>query len=327
MIRKVFFHQHVAQGVADDLRAQLLPEVQLHCAEATPEPADYHILIDAFPNQERLEASPALQAVIIPFAGPPASTQALLRGYPQLSVHNAPYNAVPTAETALALMMAAAKFVVKADAALRQGDWRLRYGERPQLLLQGRTVLILGYGRIGRHMAPVCRALGMEVLGLRRTLQPEDAQDPHASVYSIAELPDLLPRADVLLIALPETPETVGLIDAAALARLPADALLVNVGRGAVVEEQALYEALRDGRLAAAGLDVWYRYPKDEAARSHTLPSSYPFQDLDNVVLSPHRAGWLGRNDASNMRFLATMLNAAARGEDLPHQIDLERGY
>lgn len=234
---------------------------------------------------------------------------------------------MPTAETALALMLAAAKSVAQGDRNLRRGDWTLRYSERPQLLLQGRTVLILGYGRIGRHMAPVCKALGMKVIGVRRSLKPEDADDAYATVEAISVLPELLPNTDVLLIALPETPETKGLIGKGELERLPAHALLVNVGRGAVVDKAALYEALRDGTLAAAGIDVWYRYPKDEAARTNTLPSRYPFHELDNVTLSPHRAGWLGREDGSRMVYLADMLNAAARGDPLPNRIRLELGY
>ncbi len=82
-----------------------------------------------------------------------------------------------------------------------------------------------------------------------------------------------------------------GLLGAAELALLPDGAVLVNIGRGPIVDERALYEGLRDGRPHAAGLDVWYSYPPDEAARANWPPSAYPFHELDNVVLSPHRGG------------------------------------
>ena len=88
------------------------------------------------------------------------------------------------------------------------------------------------YGRIGRHIAPVCSALGMEVLGLKRTLTPEDRDDPHATLFESERLASLLPRADALVTALPETPETEGLIGEDELRALPEGALLVNVGRG-----------------------------------------------------------------------------------------------
>ncbi|MEM7735013.1 MAG: 2-hydroxyacid dehydrogenase, partial [Deinococcota bacterium] len=299
----IFYYVEAIQGSLELLQTKLADNISFTYGRDLPSPASYDILIDAFPTHERLIASPNLKSVIIPFAGPPKPAQDVLREHPNISVHNAPYNYVPTAETALALMLGAAKFLVKGDQELRQGDWRLRYSERPQLLLQGRTVLILGYGRIGRHMAPVCKALGMDVLGVRRTLSDEDTQDPHAKVYAMTALAELLPRTDVLLIALPETPETTGMIGQAELAQLPENAVLVNVGRGAVVDETALYEALRDGKLAAAGLDVWYIYPRKEDARANTQPSQYPFHELDNVILSPHRAGWLGRDDDSRIYF------------------------
>jgi phosphoglycerate dehydrogenase-like enzyme len=103
--------------------------------------------------------------------------------------------------------------------------------------------------------------------------------------------------------------------------------VLVNVGRGPIVDEAALYAALRDGTLYAAGLDVWYNYPADEAARAHTPPSDYPFHELDNVVMSPHRAGSSVETEALRMVHLARLLNAAARGEPMPNRVDLEAGY
>ena len=327
MTLKVFHYSEAEQGSPETLASRLADGIELSYGEEPPETADYEVLIAAFPDRALLEASPRLRALIIPFAGLPRPTQELLRQYPHLSVHNTPYNAVPTAETALALMLASAKFIAKGDRELRRNDWTLRYSVRPQLLLQGRTVLILGYGRIGRHMAPVCKALGMDVIGLRRTLRPEDREEGFATVHEVGDLHALLPKAQVLLITLPETPETVGLIGKEELALLPGDAVLVNVGRGAVVDEEALYTALAEERIAAAGLDVWYAYPRAEEERKATAPSRYPFGELDNVVLSPHRAGWLGREDESRMVALADMLNAVAAGGPIPNQVDVELGY
>ena len=324
---KVFYYVEAKQGSPDALRARLAGGLELSYGTTPPNPADYEVLVAAFPTRELVEASPTLRSLIIPFAGLPQPTQDLLRTYPDISVHNTPYNSVATAETALALMLASAKFVVKGDRELRRGDWTLRYSEQPQRVLHGRTALILGYGRIGRHMAPVCHALGMKVMGLKRTLRPDDAKDSYAEVHEVTRLNALLPEADVLLVALPETPETVGLIAEKELNRLPDGAVLVNVGRGSVVDEAALYKAVKSGKLAAAGLDVWYSYPRAEDERTSTLPSQYPFHELDNVVMSPHKAGWLGREDESRMVFLAQMLNAYAAGEALPNRVDIELGY
>ena len=145
----------------------------------------------------------------------------------------------------------------------------------------------------------------------------------------VAELPSLLPGADVLVICLPLTDETRGLIGGSELALMPERAILVNVGRGPIVDESALYHALRDGTLHAAGLDVWYNYPSDEPGRTSTSPSEYPFHELDNVVMSPHRAGapHTPETESLRMRVLAELLNAAARGEPIPNRVDLDLGY
>ena len=324
---KAFLIEEAKQGGPEALQKRLDERIDLAHGKEVPEAADYEILIGAFPSREFLEASPNLRALIIPYAGPPANTQALLADFPKLAVHNTPYNSVATAETGLALMLGAAKFMAKADMKLRQGDWTIRYSARPQMILHGRTALILGYGRIGQHMAPVCRALGMDVIGVRRTARPEDSQDEFAEVYGTERLDDLLPRADLLLAALPGTPETKGIVGATQLALLKDDAIVVNVGRGSVIDETALYEALVSGKLAAAGLDAWYQYPESGTSRTATLPSQYPFHELENVVLSPHRGGWLGSEDESRMIMLAEMLNEVAENGVLPNPVNVALGY
>ncbi len=295
-------------------------------AEVLPTPADYHILVAGRPRREHISASPSLHALIIPWAGLPTETRELMRNFPHIAVHNLHHNAVPAAEMAIALMLAAAKRIVPPDRALRAHDWTPRYQPNTSVVLEGKTALILGYGAIGQHVARLCRGLGMNVIATRRNVaaSPADTRD---EIHPPEALHRLLPRANALIVCLPHTAATTGLIDAPALALLPRDAVLVNVGRGPIVEEAALYHALRDGTLHAAGLDVWYNYPSDEAARSHTRPSAYPFHELENVVMSPHRAGGSMETELRRMTDLAALLNAAARGEEMPNQVDLEAGY
>jgi phosphoglycerate dehydrogenase-like enzyme len=308
-----------------ELRALTPANVRITAAP-DPQPADCHILIHGSVKPEWLEASPSLRAVIIPYAGVSPEMQKLLQQHPQITLHNLHYNDVATAEFALALLFAAAKFIVPLDRLLRQGDWRQRYSGAPSLLLSGKRALILGYGAIGRCIAPVCQALGMQVTGVRRHEPPQPVENGVA-VYSIAHLHELLPQADVLFCVLPETPETIGLIGARELALLPQGAVVVNVGRGPVIDEEAFYHALRSGHLAAAGIDVWYVYPQNEEERSHTPPSRFPFHELDNVVLSPHRGGWLEEAEERRLQELAKLLTAAARGLPIPNQVDKQLGY
>lgn len=279
-----------------------------------PEPADYRVLVVGRPREEDLDASSALETVIIPWAGLPAGTRESLRARPHLAVHNLHHNAPATAEMAVGLLLAAARGIVPADRALRAGDWRRRYDTDQGLRLTGSTAVVLGFGEIGRRVGRALEALDVEVHGLRRG-------------DGVARLDELLPEADVLVVCVPSTDATRGLIDAKRLSRLPAGALVVNVARGDVIDEDALYEALASGRLGGAGLDVWYRYPESEEARASTLPASRPFHDLENVVLSPHRAGHGRGTERARAMYLARLLDAAAQGETIPHRIDLDRGY
>ena len=181
--------------------------------------------------------------------------------------------------------------------------------------------MIVGYGAIGRRVGDVCRALRMRVEAVARRARP--AEDVHGE----EALQALLPRADALILTLPASDATRGIIGAAELARLPAHALLVNVARGPVIDEDALYAAASEGRLGAAGLDVWYQYPASEDERESTQPSRHPFGELDNIVLSPHRAGHCDRTPELRAAHVAQLLNAAARGDEVPGLVDRSRGY
>lgn len=289
-------------------------------------PAEYHILVAGRPQREHLTASPNLSVLIIPWAGLPNETHELMLDFPHIAVHNLHHNAIAAAEMAITLMLAAAKFIVPTDRTFRTHDWTPRYQPAPAVLLEGKTALILGYGAIGRRVAHMCRGLDMKVIAIRRHV-PVTPHDTPDKIHPPNALHRLLPQTDVLLICLPQTPETNALIGQEELALLPPGAVLVNVGRGPIVDEAALYHALRDGTLYAAGLDVWYNYPADEAARSHTPPSAYPFHQLENVVMSPHRAGSSKEREIQRMAHLAVLLNAAARGETIPNRVDVQAGY
>jgi len=309
------------------LESLLQADIQLTTGEELPSPADYHIVVAGWPDNRDLTASPNLHTLVIPFAGLPDETRKLMLGFPDILVHNLHHNAAPTAEMALALLFAAAKFLLPFDRSLRQSDWRPRYQTNPSLLLEGRTVLILGYGHIGQRVAQVCQALGMQVLAVQRQIDSEIPQKTAISVHPVQDLPELLPRTDVLIITLPGTSETTGMIGARELALMPAGGLLVNVGRGPVVDQQALFQALESGQLHAAGLDVWYNYPQNPDARADTPPADLPFHQLENVVMSPHRGNDSDRTEQLRMTQLAYLLNSAARGEPLPNRVDLQAGY
>jgi phosphoglycerate dehydrogenase-like enzyme len=185
-------------------------------------------------------------------------------------------------------------------------------------MLQGRTLGIVGYGDIGRATAALVRPLGMKVLALRRRPQ-RSREDPLVDeVLPVERLHDLMGRSDDVLVAAPLTPQTRGLVDAEALACLKKTAVLVNVGRGPVVDEAALVAALEQGRIRGAALDVFETEP---------LPEGHPFWRLPNVLLSPHCAdhvpGWI----EDGTRLFLENLERFRRGERLLNVVDKARGY
>ncbi len=311
----------------ETLRSLLDDNVKLTSGGDFSHPAGIHILIAGRPERSHLEACQNLRALIIPYVGLSDSTRDIMEEFPQVSVHNLHHNAIPTAEMAISLMLAAAKSIVYYDRPFRQSDWTRRYQQNPSRLLYGKTALILGYGQIGRHVARVCQGLGMKVLAFRR--HAKKGNDAGVEVYGPEDLPGILPQAQFLVIALPLTPETDGMIGAQEIASMPKGSVLVNVGRGPIVDQEALYNALVEGHLNSAGLDVWYNYPQNEESRQNTPPSDYPFDKRENVIMSPHRGGEGGTLDVELLRakHLAKLLNAAARGELIPNKVDLQVGY
>ena len=291
--------------------------------------ARYHILINGTPTLEHLQASPDLHTLIIPYAGVPQATRAILADFSEIKVYNLHHNAAPTAEMTIALLMAAAKFLVPIDRAFRESNWTPRYQTNPSLLLEGRCALILGFGHIGQRVGRFCQALGMQVIGVRRNPKSPLLPDLKAEVHPFQTLDQLLPRTNVLIITLPITAETEGLISAERLAAMVPGGLLVNVGRGTIVDQTALYQALKDQTLSAAGLDVWYNYPNTPEERQDTLPADHPFHELDNVVMSPHRGGAFRLEELEQRRMtdLALTLNAFANNETVPHRVDMLAGY
>ena len=300
------------------LREALRATVDLSVGDAPDDLAHVACLVSGWPDEGLLDAAAGLRSVVIPFAGPPARTLRVLQGR-GLRIFNLHHNASAVAEMALALLLACAKCVVPMDSALRQGDWRPRYGEDPGASLAGRRALVLGYGAIGSRVGGLLRAFGVTVTGIRRT-----ARD---GCHGVDDLPNLLPAADVLVVALPGTAATEGLLGAPEIAALPRGSIVVNVGRARVIDEGALYESLRTGHLHSAGLDVWYRYPREEEDRASTMPSSQPFHELDNVVLSPHRAGHGAAVEEERGRQLASLLNLLASGGEPDTQVNVAEGY
>ncbi len=188
-------------------------------------------------------------------------------------------NSPSVAEQALFMMLTLAKRAVEMHSLVKDGKWAARLGMLPYDLF-GKTVLIIGFGRIGTRTAKRCLAMEMTVLVY-------DPYKPSADIKAagcepVGDLDAALPRADFVSVHCPKTPETVGMFNAARLKRMKPTAYLINTARGGVVEERALYDALVAGKLAGAGLDVFEQEPP---------PNGHSLFALPNVIMAPHVAG------------------------------------
>lgn len=320
---RVHIQSRPDDAALQELRQSLDAGIDLTFGITPPADPGYTVLVAGRPEPELVRASALLNTLVIPFAGLPVSTVELLREFPGIAVHNLHHNAPATAELAVALLLAAAKSIAPIDTRFRGGDWSDRGQMDRATQLDGRGALVLGYGAIGRRVARACEALGMKVRAIARREHADAAHELHPP----EDLPLLLPQANALMVCLPATPQTEGLIGADQLALLPRDAVVVNIGRGAILNEQALFDALKQRRIFAAGLDVWWRYPAGAEEWPQTPPSVLPFHELENVVLSPHRGGHVRDTEPQRMRALAESLNAAARGDRIPNRVDLQAGY
>ncbi len=202
--------------------------------------------------------------------------------------------------------------IPRADADLRQGKWTFwaGVGDAAHGELRGRTIGLLGYGHIGKEVAARARAFGMKVHACNRS--PVTGVD---RAWGLDGLHDLMGSADFVVSSLPLLPDTAGLVGAAALAAMRPDGVLLNVGRGGVVDEAALFAALKERRIGGAVIDTWYRYPAKagEIAR----PAGLPFHELDNIVMTPHMSGWTRGTIGRQQAVMADNINRLARGDAL----------
>jgi phosphoglycerate dehydrogenase-like enzyme len=226
------------------------------------------------------------------------------------------------AEYVFGAMLALTREFYRLDGALRRGEWRSQWaiGEPPPPVwpeLAGKTLGILGYGRIGRAVARRARAFDMAVCAIRRHVAPE-LDDEVALLGGPDMMDEVLRRSDYLVIAMPATAETRGTLGKRELALMKRTAYLINVARAEIVDEAALYDALTQRVFAGAALDVWYRYPSEPGS---TAPATQPFHDLPNVLMTPHVSGWTDRMLEARAKLIAENIARVARGEPLLNRI------
>jgi len=280
--------------------------------------AEVEVLFAASLSPRQFQAAKKLRWVHSPSA---AVHQFMFREFVDTDVlltNSSQVHAPVVAEHVMAVIFALAKKIPAATRLARERLWGQeaiwRLGPRD---IAGATLGLVGLGGIGRNVAKNASSLGMRVLAVREHPERERPAGVH-EVFPSAKLPELLSESDYVVLSAPLTPETTGMIGRRELAAMKADASLVNVGRGPLVDERALVDALREQKIAGAALDVFDQEP---------LPSDSPLWSLENLLITPHTAGMSGQMWEHHYSLFRENLGRYLRGQPLLGRVDKQQGY
>ena len=235
-------------------------------------------------------------------------------------------NAVAVAEHAMGLMLALGKKIVTHDASVRRVDWVDLEPSTAGMLFAGKTACILGLGRIGKLVAKRCRAFEMTTIGVKRNIDVpvEDVDE----LVAPEDIKTALARSQVVFLTLPLTPKTRGLLGPDQFEAMPSNALVINVGRGMVVREAALHDALTTGKIGGFAADVWWDYSDASPAGYHyNVPSRLHVQRLPNVVGTPDMASNVHDMRERMIEFALENVREFLAGKTPARMIDLGNGF
>ncbi|MEA2021367.1 MAG: NAD(P)-dependent oxidoreductase [Candidatus Caldatribacteriota bacterium] len=287
---------------------------------------EIEVVIGNLKNEEILKKAKILKLIQIPFAGVNKINFKLLKNRRDIYLCNIHANKHAVAEHAIALVLALAKNIINNDNDLRKEVWHGFSTREPTIQIHGKNLGIIGLGSIGWEIAKIGRALGMKVFALKRKIEEDDLKKKDILEF-LGEKKDLekvIKESDFIVVAVPLTKETNGLIGKKEL-KLMNGKFLVNISRGNVINEKDLYEALKNNDLAGAAIDTWYQYPSSK--QKEMLPSKYNFQKLNNVVMSPHTAGYTDRALDENIKSVFNNIVKIYYGEEPKNRIDPELEY
>jgi phosphoglycerate dehydrogenase-like enzyme len=275
------------------------------------------VLVGSSFAESMAAAVPRLRLLHVTGAGTDSICLAALP--PTTTVANAYFHGPAISEYVMMMILALSRDLLNMDAKFRRGSWlgSWIWGAPPAPEIQGTTLGLIGFGHIGKELAKRARAFGMKPWVI--SAHPPQRTPPHIDFYKgPSALRELLKASDYVVLACPLTEETRGLIGPREFSWMKRTACLVNVARGGVVQEEALYHALKTRRIQGAALDVWYRYPKERGAFS---PSHFSFHKLDNVIMTPHVSGWMKGTRDNRFKFIAGNIDQFASGRPIQNVV------
>jgi phosphoglycerate dehydrogenase-like enzyme len=291
---------------------------------------DVDVIIGWRPTPNLLEQAKKLRLFINPGTGIQHHLQPFreLTKTRDVTLVNGHGNSYFTAQHAVALLLTVLNKVIPHHNWMVEGQWRRGDKDAISTPLRNRHLGLLGYGAINQKVHRLLSGFNVSFSALKRSWREFDTESPtELGKYTTEELDDFLDQIDIMIIAIPHTEETEGLIGHKELSRLGPEGIVVNVARGPILDENGLYQVLSEQIIAGAAIDVWYEYRPEPDEDGHKYPYTKPFYSLDNIVLSPHR-GASPFNDLKRWDEVVENIKRFASGRrDFLNVVDLERGY
>ena len=292
--------------------------------------ASARALLGGMLTENVVEKSKHIELFQIPWTGVDNIDFSLLARYNVDCVCNSHSNSAVVAEHAIALYFAVAKKITYHDSQMRSGNWNRVSPDGNEVSpfsqsLSSQKVVLIGYGAVNKGVHRFLAGFDPEISVVNRSGQLTERSDT-VSVYSYGQLLQALGGANVVFIAVPLTKDTKSMFNKSCFEALTKQTIVINVARGTVIEEEALYNALYTKSIYGAGIDTWYNYPKPGESTS-TFPSQqHPFEDLKNLVLSPHRAGYVD-SGFPHLDDAIVNLNNLYQSKPLINRLSVEHRY
>jgi len=287
------------------------------------------ILVGWRPSRKLLDDAERLQLFINPGAGVQHHIETFceINETRQVTLVNGHGNSYFTAQHAVALLLSLTNKIIPHHRWMSDGHWRRGDDHARSMPLMKRKVGLLGYGAVNSKVHGFLSGFDVEFSILKRSWTGDEVLPTPVAKYTQSGLQDFLREIDTLIAVVPLTSETKGILGFEELRELGPEGLLVTLARGDVIDEKGLYTVLKDGLIAGAAIDVWYDYKPEPDEQGRLYPFHHPFHELDNVILSPHRAA-SPFSDLERWNEVIENIKRFADGRtDFLNIVDLERGY
>lgn len=285
------------------------------------------VLFGSLISKKILEKGKNLKLIQIPWTGVDTLDFDLLKRY-NITVCNSHSNSLVVAEHAIALMFDAAKKLSFHDNKLRQGVWNRIYdntGISPfSTKISGSNVTIIGYGAIGKQITKLLSGFNLKFNVIDQQEYTEEIEE-NVTFFSLNDLQLVLKGSSFVFITVPLTEKTKGFINDRFFKWMDENSILINISRGSVINEESLFNALKNNIIKGAAIDTWFNYPN--AQNKNVLPSKkFDFHKLNNIVISPHRAGY-SEGELPHLDDAIKNINNLVNGKDLINKVSIKRQY